>query len=134
MKPKDYIKAMTTGRWPPKPEEEMISPGTERAIMRLAELTPALTKALESLAKSAERIANPLVSANKDEVALTIALTPDEWCEVVNAVSVRSVQLNQKEQLDLEDMNPEQVVEWVATLDRAYDKITAVLTENHLTY
>ena len=93
MKPKDYIKAMTTGRWPPKKEDDMpISPGTERAIMRLSETLPALVKSVEELVKTNEKLAHP---CNHDvERPMVVALMQEEWVQVVGVLETMARQIN----------------------------------------
>ena len=109
-----------------------LSPGTERAICRLAEvLIPRLINSIEELATSAAKAAKPEPKID-GEIALTISLTPGEWEEVVNALSTRAAHI--MDQGPSEDMNQEDVTDWTATLDQAYAKITKVLDRSHITY
>ena len=106
--------------------------------MRLSEAVPTLAKSVESLTQVLKEAADSVAAETKPqgalgEVTLTISLTPEEWCEVVNALSVRSTQLRRNEVPDL-DMSKRDIKTWAKQLDAAYDKMTAVLTKNHLTY
>jgi len=142
MNHKDYIKAMTPGRWPPKPVDEMtMSPGTERAIMKVADslphLLPRLLYSLENLSYKLETAIKAMekkeLKTESDEIVLTLALTSEEWCEVANAVSIRAVHLRHGESPD-KDMDAEDVEAWAKQLDSAYNKIAALLNQNHITY
>jgi hypothetical protein len=96
VKPKDYIKAMTTGRWPPKEDEMPMSPGAERALMRTADLLPALIKSIEQLAKTNGELAHPvLIKCNHSvDLPLLVGLEVNEWETTLNALQAVALQVH----------------------------------------
>jgi hypothetical protein len=86
VKTKDYMKAMTTGRWPPKEDDMPMSPGAERALMQLSETLPALVKGIEGLT---ERLA-PQNCKHSVEHPVLVGLSYDEWVAIIDAVKTLS--------------------------------------------
>jgi hypothetical protein len=80
------MKAMTTGRWPPKKEEEMsMSPGAERAIMRIAETLPLLVKSVDELTKANESLSHPKCHHSVD-LPMVVPMPFEDWKVAANAL------------------------------------------------
>lgn len=63
----------------------------------------------------------------RSEVTIELTLTEEEWCELVNALISKAVQIEQGRYGGRED--PEDDARWAAVLRSACDKIAAALDE-----
>lgn len=61
---------------------------------------------------------------------ITIDLTESEWCEVVNAISIRAEDILKDER----DMTEDELMAWHLELKSAHDKIAEKLDEKGVTY
>jgi hypothetical protein len=66
------------------------------------------------------------------DVTITLTLTEDEWCEVVNAVASKSTQIANGNYG--EEESPGDDEKWINDLDSAYDKLTKAVDAKGVVY
>jgi hypothetical protein len=110
----------------------MLSPGAERSLMKLGDDIPQLTKSIRELATALAKQAD-YEPANKEGITLKITLTDEEWSELANALSIRAMQIRDKEEPS-EDMSEKDLIAWANALDSCYKKVARVLEQNGITY
>jgi hypothetical protein len=110
------------------PEEHRMMPGTERALIALSESTiPRLSKAVELLTKA---LTTPLRlhDGSLQPGVVQLALTREQWVELVEAISSKATQVRDGRYGSGEEEPRTDVKKWTDDLDALGKAVSDALT------